>query len=171
MIDLRIPRPLRAAAAALLLALASCGDEVLSDPRVLAGNWLAVETNGTQQYRLEDRLELRDDGTFTWISAGYSPNGRAPDGLGTWESRTGSWRVEGGWFALRTTGAMAWEHGSGWSQIDTSGEWHRGHRLRMENGGMVLEEQLPMHYSRSPRTFVFVRVAVFDDAPPPPTGP
>ncbi len=172
MIRARIRRPLRVAAAAtLLLALAAC-DEGITTPRELVGNWLAVETYGTQQYRLEDRLELREDGGYTWTSASFSPQGRAPDGLASWVSRVGSWGVDGGdRLALRAASGMAWEHGGGWSQVDYAAEWRREHRLRMEGDRMILEEQLPPEMSRSPRTYVFVRIVSLDDAPPPPPGP
>ncbi|HEX2078109.1 MAG TPA: hypothetical protein VHG08_10375 [Longimicrobium sp.] len=170
MIRVRIRRPFRAAAAALLLALPAC-DEGITTPRVLAGHWLAVETYGTQNYRIEDRLELRQDGGFTWTTANFAPEGRAEDGLVSWFSRVGSWGVDGDWFALGTASGMMWEHGRGWSQVDYAGEWRRGHRLRMEGDRMILEEKLPPEYSRAPRTMTFIRTANFDDAPRPPAGP
>ncbi|HEX6370086.1 MAG TPA: hypothetical protein VF006_14290 [Longimicrobium sp.] len=165
---LRIPALLRALIAALAILLAGC-DDGPTTPGSLTGSWLAVleQGAGATATRVEDRLELTNDGRFVWTTVAFGAEGRSQDGMVAWFSSSGDWGVEGDRLALRTLNGMSWEHGRGWSQADYAQEWIRAHRLRMESGRMVLVELPPPERSLSPRTFVFQRTVSAFDGPQP----
>lgn len=165
---LRISTLLRATFAALAILLAGC-DDGPTTPGSLTGNWLAVleQGSGPTASRVEDRLELTRDGRYVWTTVAFGRGGRSRDGMQAWFSRSGDWGVEGDRLALRTVNGMAWEHGRGWSQQDYVQEWLHTHRLRMENGRMVLIEIPPPERSLAARTYIFQRTASpFDGARP-----
>lgn len=175
----RIQLATRTAAAALAMVLAACDGDGISTPRELTGHWLAVDAQeSVSGLRIEDRLELRADGDYAWITITFGPGGRASDGMLEWFSRGGDWGVDDGKLALRTTTGTLWQNspsGGGWSTLDFAGEWNYGHRLRREGDQLILEEKFgpppPNVRQPIPRSYVFHRVANFDDAPPPPAGP
>lgn len=176
MMRIRIPRLPRAAAAALFLALAACGGDGITTPRVLAGHWLAVETFGAtspQAVRIEDRLELGSDGDYEWTTITFASGGRASDGMAVWQRHIGRWGVDGRMLALRTLSGLMWQFGGSWSQLDYEGTWHRGHTVRTEGDRMIVEEHFggPTTRFAPPRTYVFQRVDNFDGAPQPPAPP
>jgi hypothetical protein len=155
---LRVPPLIRAAFAALFVLLAGC-DDGLTMPSALTGNWLAVVQQGTGEAatRVEDRLELTDDGRYVWTTVAFGAQGRSQDGMVAWFTRSGDWGVEGDRLALRTMGGMAWENDRGSSQVDFIADWNRGHRLRIENGRLVITELPPPERSVAARTYVFQR--------------
>ncbi|HEY0015787.1 MAG TPA: hypothetical protein VGC13_05690 [Longimicrobium sp.] len=165
---LRIPTLLRVAFAALAVLLAGC-DDGPTTPDSLTGNWLAVLEQGSGQtaMRVEDRLELTDDGRYVWTTVAFGPEGRSQDGMVAWYSRSGDWGVEGDRLALRTMGGMAWEHDRGSSQLDYMPEWNQGHRLRVEGTRLLLTELPPPERSLAARTYVFQRTTGSFGAPQP----
>jgi hypothetical protein len=165
---LRISTLLRATLAVLALLLAGCGDGPTT-PGSLTGTWLTVVEQGTGAgaTRVEDRLELTDDGRFVWTTVAFGAQGRSQDGMSAWFSSSGDWGVQGDRLALRTLNGMAWEHGRGWSRMDYAQPWVRAHRLRTEGGRLVLVELPPPERSLAPRTFSFQRTAsAFDGTTP-----
>lgn len=164
----RFPSLLRATFAALAILLAGC-DDGPTTPDSLGGTWLAVleQGAGAAETRVEDRLELTDDGRFVWTTVAFGAEGRSRDGMTAWFSSSGDWRMEGDRLALRTVNGMAWEHGRGWSQLDYAPEWMRAHQLRMEGDRMVLLELPPPERSLAPRTYLFARTFSAFDGPRP----
>lgn len=162
------PSLLRATFAALAILLAGC-DGGPTTPDSLGGTWLAVLEQGTGAgaTRVEDRLELTQDGRFVWTTMTFGAEGRSWDGMVAWYSGSGDWRVEGSRLALRTINGMAWEHDRGWSQLDYAQEWIRAHQLRMAGDRMVLIELPPPERSLAPRTYVFTRTLGALDPPRP----
>jgi hypothetical protein len=168
----RIQLASRMAAAALAVVLAGCDGDGITTPRAMAGRWLAVDVlEGTQGTRTEDRLELRTNGEYTWISTLHGSDGRVPDGMKMWVRVAGEWGVDGEMLALRTTTGSRWDvtpDGAAWSIMDFGGEWNRGHRVRLEGDRLIVTEDSDPRLPYIPRTYVFDRVPDFDDAPPPP---
>lgn len=165
----RISALVRATFAALAILLAGCDDSPTT-PSSLAGNWLAVQEQqgAVAATRVEDRLELTDDGRFVWTTVAFGAEGRSQDGMVGWVSSSGDWRLEGDLLALRTVNGMSWSPGIGWSQLDYAGEWNRVHTLRIENERLVLTEVVPHMLPVVPRTYVFGRTSsAFDDGPRP----
>jgi hypothetical protein len=170
-------RPMsRMAAVALAVVLAGCGEDGISTPQVLAGHWLAVEYAGPDVLgaRSEDRLELQADGDYVWTTTTFGLGGRASDGMLEWNRIAGDWGVDGGTLALRTTTGSRWQAspggGGAWSIMDFNGEWRPEYKVRQEADRLILEKVIPPNVRVLPRTFVFERVANFDDAPQPPGG-
>ena len=151
--------------AALAVLLSGC-DGTTTLPRSITGSWLNIAVNPGGS-RVEDRLELTADGRYVWTTAIFGSQGRTPDGMLWWLSRSGDWRVEGDRLALRTTSGMAWEHGSAVVQLEYGGEWNRDHRLRLQGDRLLLQEVLPPEMSRTPQSYAFDRTdGALDDPRP-----
>lgn len=150
-------------AALAVLLLVGC-EHPFAVPRVLVGDWVALETSG--EHRIGDWLELRADGRYRWTTATFGPGGTPQDEMITWMELIDGWRVDDGNLSLRTVSGLAWAGGQT-SQLDFVPQWRTGHRLALRGDTLILEEIRVSERVAAPRIIRFTRAPEAAEPPVP----
>ena len=92
-----------------LLLLAACGGDGLG-PRNVTGDWLLrTETTAVTWQRMDLRVSLRPDHTYTWSSYTYAEHGRPQDKLVGYGRTDGRYALRGDSLFLTATRNESWD--------------------------------------------------------------